>query len=583
MALAGIGSAAISSPAFAQTPDAGSLLKDLESLNQGMDEQDARQGKLPPPLPDTGQTITLQSVRFQGHEGLATEPELQKIIKDAIGKELGFNGLQHLADRVTQYLKDQGYFLAYAFLPEQDIGKGHLIIMIQPGRIDGAQNWPQGYIKKNGVDVTDKRVNQTLIHALDPEQSAAIRSTQIERGLLTLSDLAGVSAKSDLKKGSQPGTTRVDIELNPTDRYTGSVWTDNYGSRYTGRWRANGTAAINNLSGMGDQLSVMANVSTETFSEDMELKYGRLGYRLPVGYTGLVANLGASHMTYALGKDLGNLDLNGSATTANADLTYPLIRSRRQNVYLGGGYVYKTLEDQQGSAQIKDRKYHNLSLTLHGDHLDRFYGGGLTNYRLALTRGDLDRSGNSLDYSADQASAQTHGAFKKLQLSATRLQKITSRLSLLASASGQWTNDNLDSSEKFTLGGPNGVRGYTTGEGSGDKGWKATLETRYEVPELNLDGATLQLQAFVDTGHVSLQADPWDGYDPANQNTNGVNDYQLTSGGLGFSLSKSQVYSLRASYAWKINDDIDDRSLVDTNSDGEDTSGRFWLQAMARF
>ncbi|WP_044408011.1 POTRA domain-containing protein, partial [Thiomicrospira microaerophila] len=225
--------------AHAQTPDAGSLLRDQEANIPQFDITPAFGSQLPAPMPDTGETILLKSVIFENYNGLATEPELQRIIQDAIGQQHGFNSLQHLAAKITEYLNDKGYFLAFAYLPEQDITEGNLIIRIQPGRIEGGGNWERNVTAGQGVNLSNQRINQTLNHALRPDQNDIIRATKMERGMLLLNDLAGVSATSNLQRGREFGTTRVDVAFRATPRYTGNAWIDNYGSYYTGAWRAN--------------------------------------------------------------------------------------------------------------------------------------------------------------------------------------------------------------------------------------------------------------------------------------------------------------------------------------------------------
>lgn len=567
---------------MAQTPDAGSLLRDIEASQPGVIERLPEQRSLPPALPDTGQRITLKSVRFQGYEGMASEAELQAVIRDALGQELGFNGLQHQADRISDYLKNKGYFLAYAYLPQQDISQGELLIIIQPGRIEGGALQHRQDLTDQGINLSSERIFNTLNQSLKADENDIIRAKQMERGLLLVNDLSGISARSNLEKGAEPGTTRININLKSTPRYTANAWLDNYGNRYTGSWRANAMGNINNLSGRGDQLNLMANISTETLSEDLELKYARLGYSLPVGYSGLSANFGVSYMQYTLGKELKDAGLKGNAITANAQLRYPIIRSRQNNLYISGGYDYKTLDDKQDATNIKQREYNNLTLALNGDKLDQWQGGGLTNYSLSLTAGKLDRKGNAQDYADDQAGAQTHGDFSKANLTLARLQKLTDTTSLMMRLAAQYTQDNLDSSEEFTLGGPSGVRAYAGGEGAGDYGWQTTLEARYDLPGLVL-GGNIQLQAFIDHGHITLHADQWDSFNAANVSLNAKDNFTLTGVGLGASLIQAQKYSLKASYAWKVNDDIYDRSLVDTDSEGQEVNGRFWLQAMAWF
>jgi len=564
-------------------PDAGSILRDIESLQGDVAPTLKPDEPLPAPLPDTGEKIELKSVSFDGYQGMATEAELQALVADSIGRQLGFNGLQYLADRITNYLKNKGYFLAFAYLPEQDISQGNLRILIRPGRIEGGKLQNRQNIDDDRLRRSSDRVFNTLNQSLETSENDIIRARQLERGLLLANDLPGIKASANLEKGAEPGTTRVNVELDSTPRYTGAAWVDNYGNRYTGSWRANALGQINNLSGRGDQLSLLANLSTETLTDDLELKYARLGYSLPLGYRGLTASFGVSHLEYTLGKELEMLDYNGSATTVSAQLSYPITRSRQHSLYINGGFDYKTLEDKQAATQIKDREYKIATLGLSGDRLDQWQGGGLSNYSALLTTGDLDRTGNRDDFNADRATARTHGNFTKLNLSGTRLQKLTERTSLLVSLDTQLTPNNLDSAEEFTLGGPNGVRAYASGEGAGDYGWQATVEARYDLPNPIMFNSKLQLQAFVDTGHITLQADKWDGYQATSFNTNGKNSYQLTGIGIGASLAQGQRYRLKASYAWKLNDDIDDRSTTDKDTEGRDVNGQFWLQAMAWF
>ena len=45
--------------ALAQTPDAGSLLRDIEALQPDLEQAPEPGKQLPPPLPDTGETIQL--------------------------------------------------------------------------------------------------------------------------------------------------------------------------------------------------------------------------------------------------------------------------------------------------------------------------------------------------------------------------------------------------------------------------------------------------------------------------------------------------------------------------------------------
>lgn len=548
-------------------PDAGSLLRDQQAVPATPQTLPRERQPLPAPLPDSGQRVLLKQVVFKGFEGLATEAELQALVAPALNQSLGFNGLQHLTELVTQHLKEKGWFLAFAYLPEQDVSQGVLSILIEPGQIDQLH-----YESTTGdLPLSTRQINRTL--NLRNDQDAALRAQRLERGLLLLNDLPGVSARSNLEQGRDPGTTSVRVLLDATPRYTASVWADNHGNRFTGAGRLNALGSINNLSGRGDQLNLQATLASGQH-------YTRLGYTAPLGHSGLTGEAALSHLGYELGKALESSRLQGSALNASAALRYPLIRSRLNNLHVQGAYDYKALDDDAAGSRIRERTLHNLTLSLQGDAYDRWQGGGLSNYSLGLTFGSLDR-GNAADLFNDQNSFKTDGGFSKINFSVLRLQKLTEDFSLLASLRGQLALNNLDSSEQFSLGGAYGVRAYPTGESSGDSGWLLTLEGRYDWQQYRPFGATIQFSAFHDAGGVTLSKDGYNGYVPPNKNE--TNSHTLMGVGIGAALVKARQWNLRTSLAFKLKDEADDRSLAGKDADNQSRDVRLWLQGIAWF
>ena len=158
------------------------------------------------------------------------------------------------------------------------------------------------------------------------------------------------------------------------------------------------------------------------------------------------------------------------------------------------------------------------------------------------------------------------------------LQKLPGALSLWASLSGQMAQKNLDSSEKFILGGPNGVRAYSGSEGSGDDGWLGTLEVRYDMPGGTALGQA-QLFGFYDTGAITLHKDA--GNVPITT-ASAQNRYGLAAWGLGISLSKTSSHALRIVWARKVGDNPG-RSTAGLDADGRADAARLWLQATLWF
>jgi hemolysin activation/secretion protein len=106
--------------------------------------------------------------------------------------------------------------------------------------------------------------------------------------------------------------------------------------------------------------------------------------------------------------------------------------------------------------------------------------------------------------------------FGKLNLTASRDQKMPGNCSLLLRGSAQCATGALISNEQFSLGGINSVRGYFEGDDYGDSGWFGSAEVRlpyFQTHVADLDRepvpAWLRASVFADYGQrYLLNADP---------------------------------------------------------------------------
>src|SRR6185312_6208123 len=133
-------------------------------------------------------------------------------------------------------------------------------------------------------------------------------------------------------------------------------------------------------------------------------------------------------------------------------------------------------------ATIRDKQIHSGTFGISGDVSDKLNGGGYSTWSVAASMGKLDLSKNPTDEFFDRIGPKTAGTFQKYNPAASRLQRITQRTTLSGSYFGQLSSGNLDSSEKFNLGGPYGVRAYPVGEASGDEGHLFNVEFRDDLP-----------------------------------------------------------------------------------------------------
>ena len=544
---------------LAGPPDAGSLLREQQKtprLPQKLPTPEQQeQGK----AEETGVRILVKGFRFSGYEGMVKEEALQRVVADAVGRKHSYAQLRRVVADVTRYLKAQGWLLAQAYLPHQDVSSGIVTIAIAQGKSDGNL-----YIEGDrSLRVSKDRLRLMAERTIKKGETFHTRS--VERAVLLINDLPGVTAKGTLSPGSSPGTASLTIKASEDPLLTGALWGDNHGNRYTGALRGSGLLQVNDPFRIGDQ----ANLDL-TGSEG--LGTAGLSYSLPLGTSGLRGNVSYSFLWYELGEEYEALDANGDAQTLQARITYPILRSRRTNFSTSLKYEYKDLTDAVYDTDVSSQSIHSGTLSIHGDHYDTFFGGGLTTWYVSTTFGHMDEE------IADIGITDTEGDYSCFHASLSRLQRLSERLIFELSWQAQFSLDNLDSSEQFSLGGPYGVRAYPVNEGLGDEGHLLNAELRYALPVPENHGK-LEAGFFYDAGHITLHKNPWTN---SITTATGENRYWLQGAGIGIEYSYNDPFSLRACWAHTLGHN-DGQGMNGEDADGKNDNNRFWLQAVWRF
>jgi len=143
--------------------------------------------------------------------------------------------------------------------------------------------------------------------------------------------------------------------------------------------------------------------------------------------------------------------------------------------------------------------------------------------------------------STDNNSAKHNGSFQKFNFQASRQQYLSQTSTLVMNMDSQWAFKNLDSSQKFSIGGSRSVRAYESGAVSGDEGFLLSAEWRELLPSppdyLHVKGQWY-LSVFADAGFVKINRRPWD---------NAVNEQSLS--GVGWGLNWLGPDNWRASFS----------------------------------
>ncbi len=361
----------------------------------------------------------------------------------------------------------------------------------------------------------------------------ALTEQALERAMLLLSDLPGITVESTLEEGEEPGTVDLVIEVGEGRRRAIQADVDNYGLRSSGEYRLGASVRYASPRGIGDNLDIRAQLTSAG-----RTLFGRVSYELPVADAGARFGVGISRLAYELGGEFAALGAQGTATVLDATLMDPLRRSRSSTVLGTLSLQHKWVEDRFDAVDYRvPRRILNLVGGSSLERRDQFMGGGYTSASAALTLGHVDIS-SAIARQVDQSplGRDTAGMYMKLAVSASRLQALVPRWNLYTGLVGQLSNRNLDVAERIALGGPRAVRAYSPSAVVGDQGAVATAELRYALdPELTLSG-------FYDAGWSRINR-----FAPAGSD----NSARLRGYGLALFWGRARSFSLQASIAWR--------------------------------
>lgn len=552
--------------AQAQTlPNAASILRQQEAaVPQAVPKSVTTSIALPERrlmLPvEEGALVRVRSIRFVGGEGWALEDELSDLVKPLLGQNLSNAGLMALTDRVNSALKSRGWLLSQAYLPPQDVTDGDIEIRLMPGLLDGGL---EGIVVSGAQRVSAQRI-RAMVAAPMQGQQARVNARLLEEGLLRAAELSGVSATASLERGAQPGSTRLTIEAKEAPATGVGLTLDNFGSPSTGVQRATGLLTLNSPLGLGDSLLLNAMASSGISMLTTQLS-------VPVGYSGLKLGASLTSLRYRVGGDLADLGLQGRALMSGLSASYPWVLTPTYKLRARLGVDHKAYVDSAMGEPIGDKVAQVVSLGLSGQMNDGLLGGGLNDWSLGLERGHLDLSHLPDVLALDQAGPRTHGHFQKWLYSFTRLQPLAGQAVLQFSLNGQQASSNLESSEKFSLGGNSAIRAYPGGEAAGDNGMVASLTVSQPLswPQA---AQRLELSAFYDWGRIRVHHSRDQEIDSAT----GLNSYNLSGAGLALSLAQPGAWNLAMTWAYALGGNPG-RSTTGSNSDGKSSRSRLLL------
>lgn len=549
---------------FALAVDAGDQLNQIER-NQKQKEPlknppRIEEDKETPKPKSQGTTFKVVSFSFEGNK-LISSNELQVFLKEYLNREITLDELKLAVDSLAVLYKDKGY-LATASLPKQDITEGNVKIIIIEATFGGAQ------LK---LDPNTKyRIHPEIIQKFiehNNQKGKILNLNTLDRAVLIADELPGAGVSQSLQPGTKDGETDSLININNEPSYVAMLSADNYGSKATGPVRYQANASFLSPLGMGDRIDLGLLHSKGT-------DYGRLSFNRPIGYSGLRMGINASALKYDViaGAALSQKP-EGTAETAQIEASYPVYRSRTFDLSLASFLERKHFRNKSQESVVSNYLVDLFNIGSFLNHKNTLFIAGETSASLDLDLGYANYNNSPSDFKSNMITQDIQGRFNRLRWNINNTQFFTETISSVLKFSGQLSDSNLDSSQKFYLGGASGVRAYPTSEGSGSEGFLLSAALHKELT------ASITAIGFYDYGFARQYVD--DG----NLHATGRNSFNMK--GYGTSIEWAGfigTYRSTLSAIWSRRIGNNPNPQVDgTDSDGTKHSNFYWLKASIVF
>jgi hemolysin activation/secretion protein len=436
-----------------------------------------------PPVPITSVVVA----------GVTVYPasEMAALTQGLTGPAVPFSSIDAARQAILERYRANGYVLS-TVSASYDAASGQLRFQVTEGHI--------ATVKLDGdIGPAGTQVLRFLNRLMD---EPVIDAVTLERYLLLAQDVPGVTLHAVLQPSTeQPGALNLIAQVS-RQAVSGLMATDNRASPFTGPIETLTGLSLNSFTEFGEKTEVSlyhAWPNSQTF--------GQLSYETFIGSSGLKMQIyGGAGASVPTGP-LAAIGYNGVTQVFGAKASYPVIRSRKQNLntWLSLDGIDSSIGTSSGVGGTPALTSYDAVrvLRLGADYAvsDLLAGDerpGVNGISARLSKGMDILGATSSGTSPTVARTGEQTNFQKFNFQASRTQTLFypwqgASIGVMGLVTGQWSNSILPPVEEFYLGGAQFTRGYYSGQVAGDKALASTVE--------------LQLNTGIDLSRVGLSTE----------------------------------------------------------------------------
>lgn len=463
---------------------------------------------------------------------LLTKAEIDHAVAPYTGKSKDFSDVQRALEAIEDLYARHGYSAVRVSLPEQELEQGTVRFRVVESRF-------------GKVVVKDNRhfSEANVLRALPSVRSGGVpRSSQIGRELRFANENPARQMNVVLKAGEKDN--EVDANVIVTDSAPGA-WTvtaDNSGTTETGRARMGLAYRHANLFDK-DHVAGLQYQTSPQHPNRVSVIGG--SYKIPLyGWGDSVEFFGGySNVNSVVG---GLANFQGGGTLFSARYNYSMNKIGRFDPHLSLGLDWRSFRRIEQTVPSPATVIYNeivvvpasVNFSLQGKFARSDLGFN-TSLSANLPGANKGRREDFAAYDPTGSLRPTHH-YGVVRYGMNYAQVVGSDWQIRALANGQWTRNVLVLGEQMRLGGADGVRGFSEGAESGERGLRWSLEGY--TPDLIRAESSARVLAFFDAGET--------------RPVNGTRSF-ISAAGVGLRLAIRGQYVLRMDAARIINEGTD--------------------------
>jgi len=410
------------------------------------------------------------------HQTIKEDKKLHKILQKYTNKNLTLKDLQSLQKELQNYYKSIGYEYTKIIIPPQTIKQGTLhLIVYKP------------IVGKIVVEGNKYYSTKFILERFRAKENDYLKYNDMIESLLMINDYPDINTKIFLQNNKDTNKTDVILKVKDERPFHAFLQFDNLGSKTISKNRANINISYGNLLRDGDTFQFY---TTYALKHDKHNQLYMTNYSVPINTYNTKLNLGYLTSTYLVGGEFQDLGIKGDTKNYNIGLSQPIFKTFKQSLNFSLRYTKKRMKNYILDTQTSKEVINDYD-SVFDYSINSLYASNKIQFGILFGK---------IEDEALKSRTEGSDKFIKYHCKISRNQFINKTNSIVFKVEGQYSNYRLPTTEMYSIGGSNTVKGFDSSTGMGDSGYSTSLEWLNQL--FQFKSLICQAGVFINYGEV---------------------------------------------------------------------------------